>query len=493
MAAARYWRLVSIETYGYKSDLQLSEIALYENGVRVDSSATLTSTFAPSSGALANLSDAATGTVTTFAEVDIAKPSFALVWDFGSAVSISSIAFGAGASHSPFVHSAVVQYSSDGASWTGFYVEGAVYPGASTLGTKIYFDMPATLPTDPFEANVILRMRFDNASFADTSPSPKTITLVNGSLNTSFKKWGDAGFYAGPIGAQVSDPGAFAFGTGDFTIEFWFYTIYSEGQQTYPIACARNDAGGSSGWFITLRPGSGSASISFGGYSTPTFYVAAPNLKTNVWQHVAICRSGNTWRAFINGIQEGATTTVSGSVSTGGVLYASLGGAPGILGAFCYLDDVKITLAARYTANFAPPDISFLSPDGYLGRSNVKKPSPLTLTPAQVFGLPQDFTPNYHMYAVVPIKVDVVDGGLYRISGTVKEKALPANTPLRRRVRLHRELDGRLLAETWSDEVTGNYSFDYIRVDAKYFVVSFDYTNYYRAVIADNLTPEPMT
>lgn len=87
---------------------------------------------------------------------------------------------------------------------------------------------------------------------------------------------------------------------------------------------------------------------------------------------------------------------------------------------------------------------------------------------------------------------DQEDWGLSRIVGTVKEKSTPTNTPLRRRVRLHYEKSGRMVRETWSDAATGAYSFDNIRGDQTYFVVSFDHTLNYRAVIADNLAPEAM-
>jgi hypothetical protein len=94
------------------------------------------------------------------------------------------------------------------------------------------------------------------------------------------------------------------------------------------------------------------------------------------------------------------------------------------------------------------------------------------------------------------VQIDRQDGGLYRIPNPrwVKEKALPANAPLRRRVQLYNQRDGRLIRETWSDAATGDYAFDNIRGGdgTTYFVVGFDHTEQYRGVIADNLTPEPM-
>lgn len=82
--------------------------------------------------------------------------------------------------------------------------------------------------------------------------------------------------------------------------------------------------------------------------------------------------------------------------------------------------------------------------------------------------------------------------GRGRIVGTVKEKSSPTNLPLKRKVRLYREPDGLLIRTTWSDPVTGAYIFNGIPLTATYTVVSFDHTGAYRAVCADNLTPEPV-
>lgn len=82
--------------------------------------------------------------------------------------------------------------------------------------------------------------------------------------------------------------------------------------------------------------------------------------------------------------------------------------------------------------------------------------------------------------------------GRGRIAGFVKIKATPTDIPVRRRVRLYRESDGALLREVWSDAKTGAYSFDWIDPSQRYTVVSYDYTHDKRAVIADNLVPEPM-
>lgn len=81
--------------------------------------------------------------------------------------------------------------------------------------------------------------------------------------------------------------------------------------------------------------------------------------------------------------------------------------------------------------------------------------------------------------------------GQFRIVGTTKNKATPTDVAVSRRVRLHDQKTGDPVRETWSDATTGAYTFTGIR-QTVYYVVSFDHTNTFGGVIADNLTPEPM-
>ena len=87
---------------------------------------------------------------------------------------------------------------------------------------------------------------------------------------------------------------------------------------------------------------------------------------------------------------------------------------------------------------------------------------------------------------------DFIHGGHGRIIGTVEEKASP-NLPLRRRVRLHRDVDGLCVRETWSDATTGAYEFADINPAYRYTAIAYDYAHNHRAVAADNLTPEVLS
>lgn len=84
---------------------------------------------------------------------------------------------------------------------------------------------------------------------------------------------------------------------------------------------------------------------------------------------------------------------------------------------------------------------------------------------------------------------DIYHGGNGRVSGTVKIKGTP-DYAVRRRVRLIRDRDGKMIREMWSNATTGAYQFDYVDERERYTVLAYDYAQNFRAVVADNLTPE---
>lgn len=86
--------------------------------------------------------------------------------------------------------------------------------------------------------------------------------------------------------------------------------------------------------------------------------------------------------------------------------------------------------------------------------------------------------------------IDWQDGGRSKVSGTVKIDSSP-DIPVWRKVRLFCAVSGRLVREMWSDPVTGAYSFEYIR-PGPWMITAHDYSGTYNAVVADNITAEPM-
>ncbi len=82
-----------------------------------------------------------------------------------------------------------------------------------------------------------------------------------------------------------------------------------------------------------------------------------------------------------------------------------------------------------------------------------------------------------------------VDGGRGLITDTVKTKATLANIPTHCKVRLVRDIDGKVIQEQWTDPVTGTYRFDNFDANHTYTVIAIHPLGSFRAVIADRLTP----
>ncbi len=87
------------------------------------------------------------------------------------------------------------------------------------------------------------------------------------------------------------------------------------------------------------------------------------------------------------------------------------------------------------------------------------------------------------------IRRDMIDGGGYRINGSVTELGVAGAY----RVRLFHRKTGRMVREQWSG-ADGSYTFDFIAyLQNGYFAIAFDHgVDPLNAAIADLITPEPM-
>lgn len=120
---------------------------------------------------------------------------------------------------------------------------------------------------------------------------------------------------------------------------------------------------------------------------------------------------------------------------------------------------------------------------GYTGRL-----VPITIVSAPLAGAPL----NVARRPISGSSGDVSEfGGAGQISGTVKNLGTP-DFPVWRRVRLFHLRTGMLIRETWSDPVTGAYTFTRLNPLHKFTAIAYDHTGQYNAVVSDDLTPEVM-
>jgi hypothetical protein len=182
------------------------------------------------------------------------------------------------------------------------------------------------------------------------------IVFANGDakLSTAEKKFGTASLAIDGVGdyANIASQPDFAYGTDDFTIEFWMYRVGS-GVSQFLIE-QRTSASAQVVPYIFLN-----ASNEIQYNSNAVNRIAGGVIPQNTWTHIALSRSGTDTKLFVNGTQTGATFTgdTQNYIQSPLRIGARWDGGVGLNG---YIDEVRITKGiARYTANFTAPTSAF--------------------------------------------------------------------------------------------------------------------------------------
>jgi len=475
MPAARYWRIAGIETFA-GGDLELSEVALYEGATRVFG--TVTSAVAPVSGSLADLSDGNFGTSVRWAGDKVRLPGFELVFDMGGAVDVTKVGL-AGPSNLTFSAIAALDYSLGGVQWERIGFAKFGYASDSTMSLFGNFD--------PHADKVVLLLHFDDAAgVVDTSRHQKPVE-VSGVNQGPFAP-GVIGsrcwrFQGGNSHLQVPYDPTLNFRDSDFCLEG--FTLVETGGTDSTVLDFRSSAFNSS-WVLLINHASRRLRVYDGPagaflLDTPTNSLPSPG----TWFHWRVSRDSGVARVFIDGSVVATATWNPPNTSPWGLRIGRSGDGEGYL--YGRVDEICLTKgASRGVANFTPHSGAY--PDAY--PRNVLPLRTPGASPA-LFG--EDVAGSTQPVTSTPTSpIDIYDAGRGRITGTVKEKNTPANTPLMRRVVLLSMPGSRAIRETWSDPVTGVYEFTEVAMDRVYTVVSYDHTGIYRGVVADNLTPELM-
>jgi hypothetical protein len=136
---------------------------------------------------------------------------------------------------------------------------------------------------------------------------------------------------------------AFGFGTGDFTIEGWYYFTGTISTYQRPW------------WFGDDNDNLeiSSSVLRVGGASQGTLITGGTTILANTWYHIALTRASGSYKLWLNGTQQGSTASNSyNSSARTFTLMATSGGANPSTGYVSNLRIVKGT--AVYTSNFTP-------------------------------------------------------------------------------------------------------------------------------------------
>ena len=232
--------------------------------------------------------------------------------------------------------------------------EALIYENGQWVAGPVIGGVSYTPAADPEYSNVQLLLHCNgtngSTTFTDSSQNGLTVAANgNAQISTAQSKFGGASAYFDGANSTISlQDSALITGTGQFTIEMWFYASSTDGG----LVRSSNFNGGYE--LIHLN-----SELKFWAYNSGDVLVAtAPSL--NAWHHVAVTRdASNVLRMFVDGTLVDSATNFTENlyrntlaIGTSRTNFYNFDG---------YIDDFRLTTGvARYTAAFTPPTAQLL-------------------------------------------------------------------------------------------------------------------------------------
>ena len=212
-----------------------------------------------------------------------------------------------------------------------------------------------TPPTAPLTAvtNTKLLLNMADGQAIDSAAQNNLTLYGNAKLSTGQAKFGDTSLLLDGTGdyAYIPETENFTFGTGDFTIEFWYYGDATQNDYLFDMRVSADNEARASVYF-----NSGNR-LSY--YTSNTTRITSNTaLSTSTWTHIALVRSSAVTRFYFNGTQDNQSFSdtldmPSAQLVIGGKYTDDSQRVTG------YFDDFRISRMARYTSNFTAPTEQF--------------------------------------------------------------------------------------------------------------------------------------
>lgn len=214
------------------------------------------------------------------------------------------------------------------------------------------------------QPSTALLLHFDGANgsttFVDSSTFARSMALTGApTISTAQSRFGGAsGAFAS--GQSISTPANAIALLADFCIEGWVRFNSVSGAQYFLSSSTQSP-------LVWIEHG-GNSPLNLGAYILGQYITATFPTAANQWYHIAVTRSGDTCRFFVDGQLQGSFTS-SASKAADSWWFGTA--APGVANAGLngLLDEWRIvTGQAVYTANFTPPTAPFPDPGGINGQ-----------------------------------------------------------------------------------------------------------------------------
>jgi hypothetical protein len=247
-------------------------------------------------------------------------------------------------------------YPVGGGAFSGYISNLRVVKGSTPYEATLSSLIVPTAPLTAITNTQLLTCQSNR--FLDASSNGFTITRngdtsvvafspFNPTASWSAATYGGSGYFDGSGDYLSFTPGSsFAFGTGDFTVEAWFYPTQARAGGIV------SPASNGSYWDLLINSNNGIQYQSAAGITNQL--VTANNVFTLfAWNHIALVRNSGTSVIYVNGVSVGSvadtvnyTATINYAVGRNSDGYFTLG----------YFNSVRVIKGtAVYTAAFTPP------------------------------------------------------------------------------------------------------------------------------------------
>ena len=237
---------------------------------------------------------------------------------------------------------------------TSRFAANAYYSDVRMVTSLLYTDATYTVPTAPLTAITNTQLLLDMADGqAIDSAAQTNLTLYgNAKLSTTQAKFGDTSLALDGSGdyAIAANNRSFNFGTGDFTIEFWYYGDSTQNDYLFDTRLANDNEARASVYFNSNNK------LSY--YTSNTTRITSTiALTDNTWTHIALVRSSAVTRFYFDGTQDNQSFSDTLNMPSAQLVIGSKwNGTAFVTG---YFDDFRISNMARYTSNFTAPSAPF--------------------------------------------------------------------------------------------------------------------------------------
>lgn len=456
--ASTVWR---VRVSSVADDLEISEIRLCDvDGVAIDSAASVTCSFTPISGSIANLRDGDLNSTALFSRAQWSATGFYFEFTFPVAVTPVIVNFGSGA-EDKWVDEVVIFERAAGVDTPTNTIRGYDYPGPATMS-----DVAVAFIVDKLVDYSLGNPGQVFVEYTDAGSCTQAYTSPVMRFTSSGYNWAGviSGTKAAPTARVKLDYTIINPNTGNAGIIGAFFRSTSSSNVAVMALLGMT---GTQGTAVTKSNAQNTPALALTLKSTP---MTIPTSGRHQFEATLEEINGSkVIKIYIDGSLVDSHTISSSDMPIGATYQAGIY----IRSSIHDIHSVQVATADKenITATFATQD---------------SRPGMFPLAREAEWS-----APSLEEIRVIDVKRGIF-AGLGKIEGSVREKAGPSTQVLKRKLVLYDELSTLPVDVTWSDPATGDYVFKDLSMEYRYTIVAYDYPHVYGALAADNKAPVPM-